>query len=54
MKKTSQPLTMSMPACRAPHPGGVYLCTLVKGHTGQHKHVYSGPVIDGFRRGTSW
>lgn len=40
--------------CRARHPGGIYLCTLPKGHSGGHKHAYSRPVINGFRRGTNW
>lgn len=42
------------PACRRPHSNGIYFCTLVRGHSGPHKHAYSGPLVDGWRRGTIW
>ncbi|WP_338699228.1 hypothetical protein V2W30_22760 [Streptomyces sp. Q6] len=50
----TRPRSETVPECRAWHPNQVYRCTLPKGHGGQHKHAYSGPVIDGWRRGTHW
>lgn len=40
--------------CWARHPNGIYRCTLLKGHSGQHKHAYSGPIVGGWQRGTNW
>lgn len=41
-------------SCWAQQPGGQYHCTLLAGHSGDHKHAYSGPKPNGYRTGTTW